>query len=222
MSERRRQATMINVSEQINAVQRVVGSRVLDAGEARVATISQTYDATIEDVWDACTNPERIPRWFLPVSGELRVGGHYQFRATRAAPSSTARRPPASAPPGSSAGTSAGSRCGSPPHRTGGTLFTLEHTASVDDEKWAEYGPGAIGVGWDGMVLGLALHLASGESNDPGRDHGVDDVGRGPRVHDARAACAGRTPASRPAPTRRWPRPPPSARRPPTRRFRRS
>jgi hypothetical protein len=53
------------------------------------------------------------------------------------------------------------------PAPTGGTLFTLEHTASVDDEKWAEYGPGAIGVGWDGMVLGLALHLASGESNDP-------------------------------------------------------
>ena len=34
-------------------------------------------DAAIDDVWDACTNPERIPRWFLPVSGDLRLGGRY-------------------------------------------------------------------------------------------------------------------------------------------------
>ena len=65
---------MINVSEQINSVQRVVGSAVLDAGEAHVVTISQNYDATIEDVWDACTNPDRIPRWFLPISSAVGVG----------------------------------------------------------------------------------------------------------------------------------------------------
>ena len=38
-------------------------------------TISQAYAAAIEDVWDACTSAERIPRWFLPVSGELKPGG---------------------------------------------------------------------------------------------------------------------------------------------------
>ena len=43
----------------------------------------------------------------------------------------------------------------------GGTLFTLEHTGTSATTKWAEYGPGAVGVGWDGMVLGLAQHLAS-------------------------------------------------------------
>ncbi len=41
--------------------------------------ISQVYAAPVEDVWDACTNPERIPRWFVPVSGELRLGGRYQL-----------------------------------------------------------------------------------------------------------------------------------------------
>ena len=38
-----------------------------------------TYDAPIEDVWDALTNPERIGRWFLPISGDYRLGGRYQF-----------------------------------------------------------------------------------------------------------------------------------------------
>ncbi|HLK73100.1 MAG TPA: hypothetical protein VKU77_05565 [Streptosporangiaceae bacterium] len=66
---------MIDVTEQISAVRREVGGRVLEAGQARVVTVSRSYPAELADVWDACTNPERIPRWFLPVSGQLREGG---------------------------------------------------------------------------------------------------------------------------------------------------
>ena len=62
---------MIDVTEQISAVRREVGGRVLAAGEARVITVSRSYPAELADVWDACTNPERIPRWFLPVAGDL-------------------------------------------------------------------------------------------------------------------------------------------------------
>ena len=47
---------------------RTVGARV-EAGEARTVTISQIYAADVDDVWDACTNAERIPRWFLPCHG---------------------------------------------------------------------------------------------------------------------------------------------------------
>jgi uncharacterized protein YndB with AHSA1/START domain len=49
------------------------------AGEARVVRIQRTYDSPIEDVWDALTTPERISRWFLPISGDYRVGGRYQL-----------------------------------------------------------------------------------------------------------------------------------------------
>src|SRR3954469_17010136 len=31
----------------------------------------------------------------------------------------------------------------------------------------ASFGPGAVGMGWDSMLLGLALHLATGEAVDP-------------------------------------------------------
>ena len=74
---------MIDVDHQINPVQRQVGSRVLEPGEARVVTVSQTYDTTLDDLWDACTNPERILRWFTPVSGDLRLGGRYQSGGQR-------------------------------------------------------------------------------------------------------------------------------------------
>ena len=70
---------MMEVIEQINAVRRRVGQRILDAGEAHSVIISQVYAAPIDDVWDACTNPVRIPRWFLPVTGDLRPGGRYQL-----------------------------------------------------------------------------------------------------------------------------------------------
>src|ERR1700736_2479374 len=83
-SAQTKEKSMIDVVQQINAVQRQVGSRVLEAGEARTVTISQTYDATIDDVWDACTNVDRIPRWVLPISGQLRVGGRYQLEGNAA------------------------------------------------------------------------------------------------------------------------------------------
>jgi uncharacterized protein YndB with AHSA1/START domain len=51
--------------------------RTIPAGDARVAVFTRTYETTIEDLWDACTNPERLWRWYVPVTGDLRVGGSF-------------------------------------------------------------------------------------------------------------------------------------------------
>jgi Activator of Hsp90 ATPase homolog 1-like protein len=48
----------------------------------------------------------------------------------------------------------------------GGTSLELEHIARVDDARWAEFGPGAVGVGWDLTMLGLSQHLDTGANND--------------------------------------------------------
>jgi hypothetical protein len=37
----------------------------------------------------------------------------------------------------------------------------------VPDDRWDEYGPGAVGVGWDGGLLGLSLHLRGASIGDP-------------------------------------------------------
>ncbi|HTA13692.1 MAG TPA: SRPBCC domain-containing protein [Solirubrobacteraceae bacterium] len=52
--------------------------RTIAAGEARVAVFTRTYPTTVEDLWDACTSPERLRRWYVPVTGDLRVGGTFQ------------------------------------------------------------------------------------------------------------------------------------------------
>ena len=51
--------------------------------------------------------------------------------------------------------------------RAGRTHLALEHVAYVDDARWAQYGPGAVGVGWDMTLMGLDQHLGSGQPNDP-------------------------------------------------------
>lgn len=157
---------MIEVDQQINAVRRTVGSRTLDIGEARTAVITQTYRSPIDDVWDACTNPERIPRWFMPVTGDLRIGGRYQLEGNAGGVVESCDPPRAFAATWEFGGNISwiDVRLSTTPD---GTLFTLEHTAQVPDEFWTEYGPGAVGVGWDLAVLGLAMHLSSGAAVDP-------------------------------------------------------
>jgi uncharacterized protein YndB with AHSA1/START domain len=66
----------------IGAVTREVTGREHNGRPARVVRASRTYDTTMDDVWDAITSAERIPRWFLPVSGDLRLGGRYLGRAS--------------------------------------------------------------------------------------------------------------------------------------------
>lgn len=52
--------------------------RTIGAGAARVAVLTRTYDTSVEDLWDACTNPERLARWYTTVTGELRLGGRFE------------------------------------------------------------------------------------------------------------------------------------------------
>ena len=58
---------------------REVDGRLRDGKPTRVVRATRTYPTEQADLWDALTNGDRIPRWFLPVSGDLRPGGRYQL-----------------------------------------------------------------------------------------------------------------------------------------------
>jgi uncharacterized protein YndB with AHSA1/START domain len=152
---------MIDVAQQISAVGRQVGGRALEAGEARVVTVSQTYDASLDDVWDACTNAERIPRWFLPISGDLWVGGRYQLEGNAGGTVERCDPPNSFAATWEYGGDVSWIELRLSAEPDGRTRFELDHIAHVDDERWAEFGPGAVGVGWDMGLIGLALYLSS-------------------------------------------------------------
>ena len=157
---------MKDLVAELEAARRTVGSATLPAGEARVVTLSRTYPADVADVWDAVTSPERLPRWFLPVSGDLRVGGTYQTEGNAGGEIRVCDAPHhlqltwVMGPAGPDDASIVDVRL---EPVDDGTRFTLEHTAVTPPEFWDQFGPGAVGVGWDGALLGLGLHLAGVE-----------------------------------------------------------
>lgn len=155
---------MSEIVEEINRLHREVGARRVAAGEAATVLLRRTYDADVADVWDAVTSPERIARWFLPVSGEFEVGGHYQLEGNAGGEILECVEPERlrvswlfGPDPGFS---EVGLRL--TPEDGGRTVFELEHVAVVPEEFWGQFGPGAVGVGWDLAFMGLGQHLTDG------------------------------------------------------------
>ena len=153
---------MIEVTHQISAVRRQLGTRVLEAGIARVLTISQSYATTPDDLWNACTDAERIERWFMPVSGDLSEGGRFHIEGNASGTIERCDRPKSFAATWEFGGEISWIEVTLTGEADGSTRLQLEHVAHVDDERWAEFGPGAVGIGWDGAFMGLANHIAQG------------------------------------------------------------
>ena len=155
---------MIDIPTQLAAIYRQAGLRPVEDGPDDVGVLlRRSYDAAIEDVWDAITDPERMRRWFMPISGDLRVGGNFQL-----------------------AGNAGGDilEC-EPPRRLrvtfGGptsivevrlderedtTVLELEHTVPL---AIAQSVAGAlfVGPGWDGALVGLDLYVRGEAPDDP-------------------------------------------------------
>ena len=154
----------------VDGVQRELRDTSRDGAAARILVAERHLPAPVEDVWDALTSAERISRWLMPISGELRLGGTYQLDGN-ARGTITACDPPQHLAVTWEYGGQvswvdvhlAGSGDGD------GTVLRLEHIAPVAAfaEQWDEYGPGAVGIGWDLSLLGLADHVATGGDVDP-------------------------------------------------------
>jgi uncharacterized protein YndB with AHSA1/START domain len=143
----------------------LVRREVRDGPAMKVVVASRAYDTDIDDLWDAITNAERLPRWFAPVTGEFKLGGRYQIQ-------------------GNAGGTV--TRCEAPKHLSltwefgggvswlevdlskngDGTLLELRHTA-YPEAHWDQFGAGAVGIGWDLTLFGLGQHIRNPELAKP-------------------------------------------------------
>jgi uncharacterized protein YndB with AHSA1/START domain len=157
---------MIDVVRQIGAVFREVRSCMHEGRPARVVSAARTYDTTVEDVWDALTDAERIPRWFLPVTGDLRLGGRYQFAGNAGGQITRCEPPRLLAVTWEFGGSVSWLTVQLADDPNGGTRLELEHVAHVDDALWDQFGPGAVGVGWDLAIMGLGRHIETGATVD--------------------------------------------------------
>jgi uncharacterized protein YndB with AHSA1/START domain len=148
----------------LGAVTRTVTVLEREGKPARNVTLERLYDTTADDLWDAVTNPERLPRWFLPVSGELKLGGRYQFEGNAGGTITECIPPRFLSATWEFGGGVSWVEVLIAPDGEARSKLTLSHICPVDDH-WNKYGPGAVGVGWDLGLFGLAVHLSSVSSD---------------------------------------------------------
>jgi uncharacterized protein YndB with AHSA1/START domain len=154
----------IDVARVLGLVTRSVRNFEKDGKAASAVTLTRLYDTDVDDLWDALTSKERVPRWFLPVEGDLQLGGRYQLKGN-AGGTITACTPPrhfAATWEFGAATSWIDVRLAAERDKA---RLTLEHTAILEDH-WNQFGPGAVGIGWDLALAGLERYLATGASVD--------------------------------------------------------
>jgi uncharacterized protein YndB with AHSA1/START domain len=148
-------------------VTREVRSGSRDGESTKIAIARRTYPTDQADLWHALTDPDRIPRWFLPVSGDFSVGGRYQLEGNAGGFVERCDEPETFAVTWEYGGMMSWLEV-TLTQVDGGTTLELAHEARVDPDLWGQFGPGAVGVGWDLALRGLGLHLESRAPVDPG------------------------------------------------------
>lgn len=131
----------------------------------RAVESSRSYPTDIDDLWDALTSAERLPRWFLPVTGDFEAGGRYQLEGNAGGTIERCDPPRALHLTWEFGDNVSWVRVRLEPEGEN-TRLTLVHTMPCDEASeahWAKYGPGATGVGWDLGLWGLGLYVESGD-----------------------------------------------------------
>ncbi len=157
----------MDFNKALGATFREVGESQRDGKPTRTVRATRTYPTSQQDLWSALTDKERICRWFAEVSGHLELGGRYAIKHN-ADGEITACEPPTMFTLTWEFGSNVSWVRVTVEVVEDGALLTLEHEMPTDPDSevhWAQYGPGATGVGWDLSFIGLDVHLAGdGES----------------------------------------------------------
>jgi uncharacterized protein YndB with AHSA1/START domain len=155
---------MIDIINQLKAIHREVAKRPSGDSEVVSVLVRREYDATVDDVWDAITDPTRVKRWFMPLSGDLRAGGTFQLEGNAGGEILQCH------PPRRLRVTFGGPESLVELRLTAQgderTALELEHTVPI---AMAGSGAGAlwVGPGWDGGFLALDLYLRGEVAEDP-------------------------------------------------------
>lgn len=152
--------------ETAHPVEREVRNGNRDGVATKIVVVRRTYPTDRADLWNALTEPERLPRWFAPVDGDLELGGRFQVQGNAGGVVEHCDEPETFTVTWEM-GEVASWVTVTLTATDDGTLLELVHEAPVDPDFWAEYGPGAVGVGWDLALVGLGMHVDRGEPVDP-------------------------------------------------------
>jgi len=150
----------MNIESFLKTTSRKVKSADRDGIPVKILEVSRSFPGSKASLWEMITTPEKLKKCFMPVSGYLHEGGRFQFE-----------------------GNAGGTILSCQPHDRitttwemhgqeswlelllkdvpGGVSLTLLHTASVPDDLWTQFGPGAVGIGWELGFAGLEKYVQS-------------------------------------------------------------
>ena len=164
----------MNIDAPFGIELRVVEDGQREQQPVRVVSGSRLYETDQEDLWDALSNSDRIARWFLPISGDLKPGGRFQLEGNAGGEIKQCDGPNMFEVTWECSGNVSWVKVTLSPE-DGKTRLTLAHTMTKDEASeshWKKYGPGATGVGWDLGFLGLGIHLETGNPVPQAEFHG--------------------------------------------------
>ncbi len=150
----------------IDATTRTVTPHDRDGKPVAHVTVSRTFDTRIDDLWDAVTNPDRLPSWFTNVTGDLQLNGRYHVQDNASGTITTCEPQSHIALTWEFAGDTSWVELQFANEAPDQTRLTLTHTSILSD-FWDTYGPGATGVGWEMAFLGLALYTSDPNFEKP-------------------------------------------------------
>ncbi|NVM99397.1 SRPBCC domain-containing protein [Arthrobacter sp. SDTb3-6] len=151
---------MADIMDMLTGITRLVKTTTLNHQEATSVVLQLEVPAPVHDVWAACTEADSIQKWFLPISGDLGIGGRYALEGNASGEvldCNAGRSFRVSWVMGQ--GPDSELLFTVTPTNVDHSLVELAHTSTVDPEMMANYGPGSVGVGWDGALLGLQHYL---------------------------------------------------------------
>lgn len=170
----------IDFEASLGAFTRTVSEEFQKEGKpVRNVMLERSYATTSEDLWDAVTNPERLERFFSPVSGELKLGGRYKIEGNADGTITECVPPKYFAATWEFGGEVSWIEVRIATDGEGRSRLALSHICPIDDH-WKKYGPGAAGVGWDLSLLGLEAHLSDRAfDRSDGQALMISDEGKG-------------------------------------------
>lgn len=154
-----------DLAAHIGAMSRTVRNLERNGEEAKAVVTSSVYDTSVDDLWDAIVTADRRRRWFGVVTGDLKLGGKYKIEGNAGGTITECVPRERIAATWEFGGgvtwvtvrlTAEGE----------GTRLEVEHTALLDP-RWGQFGPGAVGIGWDLWFMGLARHLENPAAEAP-------------------------------------------------------
>ncbi len=147
------------------AVTRRVEKRDISGRTACATILESVYDTEINDLWDALTNKQRLPKWFAPVEGDFKLGGRFQIKGNAGGEITHCENEKRFDLTWEFGGDTSWVKV-ELLSESGKTHLYMEHLAHAEGKHFETYGPAATGVGWDLALMGLGYYVRTAQSID--------------------------------------------------------